>query len=121
MSKKIPTIGKVWIIAMIVIQFIGAISSIVAGFTNPVYIIPAILEIGAVVSLVMMLIGKGLPYFISYCACYGVGAIVSQLASWNNTAPAYVVGFIFGFIVGLAVNFSLTYLSAKNTFSKEEK
>ena len=102
---------------MLVIQSFAVVTNIIAGFVNPLFFIVAVLEIGAVVSLVMLLIEKGLPFLISYCACYGIASIVSQLIGGKEVSAVFIVGFI----IGLAVNFGLTYLSAKNTFTKESK
>lgn len=113
MSKKIPTIGKVWLILMIVIQSIAIVINGIAGFVSPLFFIIAACEILAVVSLVMLLLGKGLPFFITYCIGYGAATIVVQLLSDVSTA------YFTGTIIGLAINFALTYLSVKNTITSK--
>ena len=116
MSNKIPTIGKVWLILMLAIQGIGAVIALVAGFVSPLFFIAAALEISAVVALVFLLLGKGLPFYILYCVSYGVGSIISQIA---NPKQELTPAFMIGFAIGLAINFALTYLSVKNTLKKD--
>lgn len=114
MSKDIPTIGKVWLIAMAVIQSIAIVTSVLAGFVNPLFFVAAACEALAVVSAIMLLIGKGLPFFITYCVGYGVATVVAQLAGNSEEATSFYIGLV----IGLAINFCLTYLAAKNTFKK---
>lgn len=115
MSKNIPTIGKVWLILMLVIQSIAIIINVIAGFVNPIFFIVAVCEILAVVSLVMLLIGKGLPFLITYCVGYGAGTIISQFFGNSDASTAFLAGTI----VGLVINFALTYLSVKNTITSK--
>lgn len=113
MSEKIPTLGKVWLIFLTVVQVISAVINLVAGFVNPLFFLIALLCVGAVVSLVFILQGKGKNYLISYCACYGIATVVSNFfADTVDTAKAV------GLVIGLVINFALTYLAAKNTIEK---
>lgn len=122
MSEKIPTIGKVWLIAMAVIQGIGFITNIMAGFVStPLFFITAALEVGAVVGAVLMVVGKGLPFYILYSVCYAVATIIVQFINpANDTTTTTFVSTMIGTVVGLAINLLLTFLAAKNTFKKEQ-
>ena len=119
MAKKIPTIGKVWLILMIVMQSFAMVTCIISGFVDPIYFIGAALEILAVVSLVMLLVGKGLPFFITYCIGYGAGTIIVQLLNSKVADTELTAAFMIGVVIGLVINFGLTYLSVKNTLKKD--
>ena len=115
MSKEIPTIGKVWLIFLTVVQSIAIVTSVIAGFVNPLFFIAGVCEVLAVVSLIMLLLGKGLPFFITYCIGYGAGTIVAQLSGNTDSSTAFFAGTI----VGLVINFALTYLAVKNTIKSK--
>ena len=122
MSEKIPTIGKVWLIAMAVIQGIGIITNVMAGFVStPLFFITAALEAGAVVGAVFMVLGKGLPFYILYSICYAAATIIVQFINpANDTATSTFVSTMVGTVIGLGINLLLTFLAAKNTFKKEK-
>ncbi len=114
MSNKIPILGKIWIIAMIVIQSLGAAAGLLAGTVSSLFFLLAVVEIVVVVCAIMLLLGKGLLPYIGYCISYSVAKIASPIIAGKETPAAFIVGTI----IGLALNLAVTYLAAKNTFSK---
>lgn len=114
MSEKIPTIGKVWLIFILVIASIGVISNALAINAGYIYIISTLACIGEVVALVYMLKGKPLPYLYLYIGCYLINAILVVSLQNNYSAPSVV-----GYIIGLLLNIGLTYSSIKNTIDKK--
>ena len=122
MSEKIPTIGKLWLIAMAAINGLGIITNIVSGFTStPLFFITAALEVGVTLGLVMMVLGKGLPFYIIYTISYIPAAIVIQYINpANNPSSSTFVSIMIQTVVVIVVNLVLTFLSAKNTFKKEK-
>lgn len=111
MSKKISTLGKVWLIFLIVLSVIGVISNLMAASNGVLYIVSAIACAGQLFGLFYLLQGKGINYLYIYCGSYLVNGIVEIILETDKS-----VSFIFGFVLGIALNIWLTYLASKNTF-----
>ena len=113
MSNKIPTIGKIWLVFLIVISSIGIVANILEAKNGIIYVISALACVGELFGTVYLIRGKGINYFYVYVASYLVNGILSII-----TGTDYSISFIIGFVFGLLINVSLTYLAAKNTFKK---
>lgn len=113
MSKDIPTIGKVWLILMLVLAAFGFVANLLSVGSGIIYLISALACAGEAVGLFFILKGKGINFYYIYCGCYLVNGVLSYMAN-DDKSTAYLVGFV----LGIAINLGLTYLAAKNTFKK---
>ena len=113
MSKKIPTIGKVWLIFLIILAAVGVVSNLMYVGENIIYLVSALACAGELFGVIMLLRGKGINYLYIYGGCYLVNAVLTATLGTENSVPYYV-----GFILGIALNVGLTYLATKETFKK---
>ena len=114
MSNKISTIGKVWLIFLLVLASFGTVTNLLVAGKGIVYLIFFIACAGEVYGLIYLLKGKGILYLCIYGASYIVNAILNIIVDSNNQTIPYIVGFIFG----IFINIGLTYLATKETFKK---
>ncbi len=111
MSKKISTLGRVWLVFLIVLGFLGFVSNLASFQKGSVYLVSAIACAGELYAAINLLKGKGINYLYVYGGCYLINSVLS-FTSTPDTSAAYLIGFV----LGVAINIALTYLSAKNTF-----
>ena len=111
MSKKISTLGKVWLIFLVVLSVIGVVSNLMAASKGVLYVVSAVACAGQLFGLFYLLQGKGINYLYVYSGCYLVNGILELILEEDKS-----VSFIIGFILGLVINIGLTYLACKDTF-----
>ena len=112
MSNKISTLGKVWLIFLAILAGAGVITNLMAIGNGIIYVISALACAGELFGVIYLLRGKGINYLYVYGGCYLVNGVLSLISGTNEQSASFIVGFI----AGLALNISLTYLAAKNTF-----
>ena len=111
MSKKISTLGKVWLIFLVVLSVIGVVSNLMAASKGVLYVVSAVACAGQLFGLFYLLQGKGINYLYVYSGCYLVNGVLELILEEDKS-----VSFIIGFILGLVINIGLTYLACKDTF-----
>lgn len=119
MSKQIPTLGKVWLIILLILQVLGAISTLTLYNKSVLYI--ALAGVAAIEAILIFLLlkGKGKTVFIAFLICHFLNAALTLYLQDIVKEANMVVPLIIGTIIGLAINYGLTYLSVKNTLTKK--
>ena len=111
MSKKISTLGKIWLIFLAVISVVGVVGNLMTAGKGVLYVVSAIACAGQLFGLFYLLQGKGIKYLYVYSGCYLVNGILELILQSDKS-----VSFIIGFILGILINIVLTYLASKDTF-----
>ena len=111
MSKKISTLGKVWLIFLIILSSAGVVGNLVSIKDGIVYLVSALACAGELFGAIYLIQGKGINYLYVYSGCYIVNGILSLVTGSDQS-----ISYIIGFILGIFINIGLTYLAAKNTF-----
>lgn len=115
MSKDISILGKIWLILLILVQGAWIIINFDRGFEAPNAFVAAILGVIVVISLIMLLIGKGFQFLMSYYICYALAAMFAQFTSRDKVIPLYTA-----FLISTIINYIITYFSIKNTVKEKE-
>ena len=100
MSKKISTIGKVWLIFLIVLSGFGVVSNLIAASSGIIYLVSAIACAGELFGLIYLIQGKGINYLYVYGGCYLVNGVLVLIANSANNTTSYIVGYV----IGIAIN-----------------
>ena len=102
MSKKISTLGKVWLVFLAVISGVGVVSNLMAASNGVLYVVSAIACAGQLFGLFYLLQGKGINYLYVYSGCYLVNGILELILQSDKS-----VSFIFSSIF---ISFALSSL-----------
>lgn len=114
MSNKISTIGKIWLIFLMVLAAVGIVTNLMAIGNGIIYLISALMCAGELFGLIYLMRGKGSIYLFIYGGCYLVNAVLTIITGTEDKTTSYYVGFV----LGIVINVGLTYLACKNTFEK---
>lgn len=115
MSKDISTLGKVWLIILMLVQASWIIINFDKGFDEPNAFIASGVGVVVVISIIMMLIGKGLSFLITYYICYAIASIFSQFTNRERAISFYIA-----FTISTLINYIITYIAIRKTIKKEE-
>lgn len=119
MSKQIPTLGKVWLIILLILQVLGAILSFTLYNKNILYIALAVATAIEAILILLLLKGKEKTIFVAFLVCHFLNEALSLYLQNIVKESNMTASLIIGTIIGLAINYGLTYLSVKNTLTKE--
>ena len=113
MSDKISTLGKIWLILVMILSALGIITNLLAVGSGIIYLVSALMCGLELFGLIYLIKGKGITYLYLYGVGYIVNAIITLVMTADKTTSYYV-----GFVIGIAINIGLTYLACKKTFNK---
>jgi len=117
MSEKISKLGMVWLVLLCIEVAVMLVLNVVSEASLMMRLVGIIAYGGTLVSLIFLIRGRGIKYFISYTICFVISYLllmIPDLVRFNEFDLENIPSLIL-----VVVNILLTYWATKGTFLKE--